>query len=140
MLNVSINPTWRNFLDRGFFIFRWVKKKVWSALFGHFWHDLKKYFNICNKMTWEYQLRENKYTWCACAVYYRFVRFKNNEKPICIWGRITFIFKQNVYLKYPMDIFFHLTVSFFESHTFKKKIINLPRLHFSLALCIDIFI
>ena len=29
ILNVSINPIWRNFLDRGFFVFRWVKKKVW---------------------------------------------------------------------------------------------------------------
>ena len=27
MLNVSINLIWRNFLHRGFFVFRWVKKK-----------------------------------------------------------------------------------------------------------------
>jgi len=43
---VSINPIWRNFLDRGFFLFRWVKKKVLSVLFGHFCPDLKNIFNI----------------------------------------------------------------------------------------------
>ena len=46
MLNVSINPIWRNFLDRGFFVFRWVKKKVWWLLFGDFCADLKHNFNI----------------------------------------------------------------------------------------------
>ena len=46
MLNVSINLIWRNFLDRGFFVFRWVKKKVLLRLFGHFCPDLKHNFNI----------------------------------------------------------------------------------------------
>ena len=46
MINVSINLIWRNFLDRGFFVFRWVKKKVLSVLFGHFCADLKNIFNI----------------------------------------------------------------------------------------------
>ena len=33
-------------MDRGFFVFRWVKKKDLSVLFGHFCPDLKNIFNI----------------------------------------------------------------------------------------------
>ena len=33
-------------MDRGFFVFRWVKKKVLLKLFGDFVADLKKYFNM----------------------------------------------------------------------------------------------
>ena len=33
-------------MDRGFFVFRWVKKKVWSLFISHFCPDLKKNFKI----------------------------------------------------------------------------------------------
>ena len=61
MLNVSINLIWRNFLDRGFFVFRWVKKKFLSVHFGHFCSDLKHNFNI-----WFFRVMSRKFREIPC--------------------------------------------------------------------------
>ena len=46
MLNVSINFIWRNFLERGFFVFRWVKILIRLQQNRWFCPDLKKNFNM----------------------------------------------------------------------------------------------
>ena len=75
MLNVSINSIWRNFLDRGFFVFRWVKKKVLLLNFGHFCPDLKHNFNI-----WFFRVMLGQFWpfWCHLQFSHRLEQFSEN--------------------------------------------------------------
>ena len=87
MLNVSINPIWRNFLERGFFVFRWVKKKVWSCNFGDFQHDLKHNFNMISK----------SYVWTHFG---KLLSGVFRELDVCFWGKLNLqIFRYIIFAK-----------------------------------------
>ena len=74
-------------LDRGFFVFRWVKKKVFFANFGHFCPDLKNIFNL------RVSLQKNNCCTEICYVWKFLLKIKNLIKfwtKKYFWSQMTF--------------------------------------------------